>query len=136
MPKLQNRPPQCSRIGKYAVVYLNGKKNYLGLHGSPEAKAAYARLEAEWWTNAQNRSNPTFYLQKRETNTTVKELAVAFLDHAKRTLASPNYSHYRIMVVEFLVKLYGDNTPANEFKPKCLWLEVVPKLVSFYFPSC
>jgi len=47
MPKLQNRPPKCFRIGKYAVLYLNGKKHYLGLHGSPEAKIAYARFEAE-----------------------------------------------------------------------------------------
>ncbi|HUR52767.1 MAG TPA: hypothetical protein VMZ71_01465 [Gemmataceae bacterium] len=31
-----------------AVVRLNGRDHYLGVYGSPEAKAAYDRLIAEW----------------------------------------------------------------------------------------
>ena len=51
MPKLTSRPPQYKQCGKYAVVYIDGKKNNLGRWGSPEAKGAYARFEAEWWDN-------------------------------------------------------------------------------------
>ena len=51
MSKLNNRPPKYSKMGKYAVVYLHGKKIYLGLHGSPESKIAYARLIAELQAN-------------------------------------------------------------------------------------
>jgi hypothetical protein len=49
----------------------------------------------------------------------VKELAAAFLDHAKATLAKPNYIHYRTVVIDFLTKLYG-GTFVDEFKPSCL----------------
>jgi hypothetical protein len=47
MPKLKNRPPQYKHMGKYAVIYVNGKRIYLGLHGSSESHAAYARFVAE-----------------------------------------------------------------------------------------
>ena len=64
MPK--NKPPKYSRIGKYAVVYIPGTKkpHYLGLYNSPEAKAAYARFEAEWWANFRSGSSSAFNLSK------------------------------------------------------------------------
>jgi hypothetical protein len=46
MPK-QNKPPKYCKMGKYALVYHQGRKIYLGLYGSPESKAAYSRLLAE-----------------------------------------------------------------------------------------
>ena len=115
MPKLNNRPPKYSRIGKYAVVYLYGKKHYLGDYGSPESHSAYARLVAE------SKINPDFHLQRGKSDTTVSEFAAVFLDHAKKTLGHPNYTHYRIVVTEFLLKFYGD-TPVNEFKPSSMKL--------------
>jgi integrase len=111
MPKTK-RPPKYCKIGKYAVVYYNGKPRYIGLYGSPESKTAYSRLVAEL------RSNPVF-LPRGETDITVEELAYAFLDHAKATLTSAGYTHYRITVVDFLAKLYGD-VPVDNFTPKCL----------------
>ena len=47
MPKLTNRPPQYKQSGKYAVVYIDGKRIFLGLYGSDESKVAYARVLAE-----------------------------------------------------------------------------------------
>ena len=86
MPKLNNRPPKYSKMGKYAVVYFNGKPHYLGLYGSPESHTAYARIIAEI------RANPSVPLPSEEKRATVRELAAAFLDNAKantKQCASP-----------------------------------------------
>ena len=116
MPKLPNRPPKYCRLKKYAVVYYHGKTYYLGDYGSPESKTAYSRFVAEI------QANPVFYLSKGETEICVKELAVAFLDHTKATQDIADYKHCRTAVVDFLLKLYGDDTPADAFKPSCLKL--------------
>jgi len=115
MPKL-NRPPKYCKDGKYAAVYLHGKKYRLGPHGSTESQIAYARFLAE------SKADPVFCAHKGKADTTVREIAATFLDYAKRTLAKPNYTHYRIVVVDFLLKFYGDDTPADAFKPSCLKL--------------
>ena len=113
MPKLLNRPPLYKQSGKYAVVYIDGKRIFLGLYGSEESKVAYARALAE-------RANPNFIPPKKEKDVTVKELAAAFLDHAEATLKKPNYEHHRTAVMDFLLKLYGDGTLVNDFKPSNL----------------
>jgi len=116
MPKLTNRPPLYKQSGKYAVIYVNGKRIFLGLYGSPESHVAYNRLLAEW------QANSTFYLARGEKSITVKELAAAFLDYAKTTQDTAGYGHYRTIVFDFLLKLYGDDTPADSFKPSFLKL--------------
>jgi integrase len=116
MPKLVNRPPQYKKMGKYAVIYVNGKRIYLGLHGSSESHAAYARFIAE------RRINPTFQLAKDEQDIVISELAAAFLDKEKATADQRDYSHSRVVIMDFLLKLYGDNTPVDEFKPSSLKL--------------
>ena len=118
MPKLRNRPPKYSRMGKYAVVYFNGKPNYLGLYGSPESKVAYARIVAEI------ESNPAIPLSSvgEERQVTVRELAAAFLNYAKTSINPTDYAHYRTIVLDFLDKLYGDNTSVEKFTPRCLKL--------------
>ena len=116
MPK-QNKPPKYCKMGKYAVVYLHGKKkHYLGLYGSPESHVAYSRLLAEL------QANPGFFPQKEEANITVRELAAAFLDHAKETFDDRDYRHCRTAVIDFLLKLYGDGTPVDDFRPSSLKL--------------
>jgi len=112
MPKLINRNPKLSKLKKYAVVYFRGKIHYLGLYGTAEALIAYNRLCAEI------QSNPLFHLQSGEADTTVQELVVAFLDHAKATLKPTNYAHYRVVLMDFLIELYGDDkTTADSFTP-------------------
>ena len=110
MPKLTSRPPQYKKSGKYAVIYIDGKRVFLGLHGSQESKVAYARALAE-------RESPGFSPPRGDKTVTVKELAAAFLDHAKATLKKPNYTHHRIVVFDFLLKLYGDGTLVDDFRP-------------------
>jgi hypothetical protein len=102
MPKLVNRPPIYSKFKKYAVTFHNGKRVYLGLYGSPESHAAYARFLAE------RRLNPDLVLPRGETSVSVKELAAVFLDHAKATLGKQNYIHYRTAVT------HGDSCQKGE----------------------
>ena len=64
MPILKNRPPKYQRSGKYAVVYHDGKRIYLGLYGSQESQVAYSRFVAE------SQADPTFHLSKAETSIT------------------------------------------------------------------
>ena len=116
MPILKNRPPKYQRSGKYAVVYHHGKRIYLRDYGSPESQTTYSRFVAEI------QANPAFYLSKGEASVTVKELAAAFLDHAKVTQDDADYRHCRVAIVEFLLKLYGDSTPVDDFTPRCLKL--------------
>jgi integrase len=116
MPKLNSRPPKYSKLKNYAVVYVYGKIHYLGLYGSPESKVAYSRFGSE------NQASPAVFLPTGETSVTIKELAAAFLDHAKAHYDTTTYDFYRIIVFDFLLKLYGDGTLADEFKPRCLKL--------------
>ena len=116
MPKLNNRPPKYCKMNGQAVVYYHGKPHYLGRHGTPESKTAYARFIAEI------QANPAFSPPKEEEHVLIRELTAAFLDHAKTNIDPISYGHCRIVILDFLVKLYGDNTPADDFKPSCLTL--------------
>ena len=116
MPKLNNRPPKYCKMNGQAVVYINGRPKYLGRHGSPESKTAYARFIAE------RQANPAFSPSKGEEHVLIRELTAAFLEHAKANIDPISYGHCRIVILDFLVKLYGDNTPADDFKPSCLTL--------------
>jgi len=115
MPKL-SRPPKYCKLNNYAVVYFNGKPRYLGQYGSPESKVAYSRLVAEL------QANPVFLPPSEEKSITVRELAAAYLDYARINADSTTYGHYRIVILDFLDKLYGDDTPVDKFKPRCLKL--------------
>jgi len=116
MPKLKDRPPKYCKMNGQAVVYHSGRPHYLGRHGSPESKTAYARFIAEI------QANPGFSQKKDEAHVTVRGLAAAFLDHAEANFDYTEYSHYRIIVLDFLDKLYGDSISVDSFKPRCLKL--------------
>ena len=116
MPKLKNRPPKYQKSGNYAVVYHHGKRIYLGEYGSPESHITYSRFVAE------SQANPTFYLTKGKTDVAICELTAAFLDNTKATADRNSYSHNRVVILDFLDKLYGDDTPVDSFKPSCLKL--------------
>jgi len=124
MPTLKNQPSKyCKlKVGKkqYAVVYSHGKTIYLGAYGSPESRIAYTRFIAE------NKTEMPPFLTKEEAGVEVEVLALAFLDYAKETLSTVNYGHVNYChhrnAVKELLKLYGDNVPADEFKPSDLKL--------------
>ena len=88
MPKLNNRPPKYCKMNGQAVVYHRGRPHYLGRHGSPESKTAYARFLAELQSNP----NPTVFLSSEENHVTVRELTAAYLDYAEANI-NPTDSH-------------------------------------------
>ena len=96
-----------------AVVYQNGRPHYLGRHGSPESKTAYARFVAEL------QANPALVLSKGKKNVTVSELTAAFLEHAAANTDPTSYSFNRIIVLDFLDKLYAGGASVDEFTPRC-----------------
>ena len=116
MPKLTKRPPKYAKFKNYAVTFHNGKRIYLGIHDTPESWAAYHRFCAEI------KANPGFSPSKDEKNITVRELTAAFLDYAKVNKDPTNYGHYRVVVLDFLDKLYGADTSVEDFTPRCLKL--------------
>ena len=127
MPKNTRKPPKYCKLktGKntYAVVYHHGKTIYLGAYGSPESKIAYARFIAE---HKQQLEIIVPTIQQGEPSTTVNELGIAFLDHILKMRGSAKYdkteyAHYRT-AFSVLFKLYGDDIPADSFKPKNLKL--------------
>jgi integrase len=112
MPKLKNRPVKYLKVGKYAVVYLHGKRIYLGLYGSPESQKEYARIVAE------KQSNPMFFLEKEEKTVSLDELGKAYLEYAKRRFDKSHCENYRT-ALGFALDLYG-HKPVDEFSPKKL----------------
>ena len=116
MPRLKNKDPKYCKLKKYAVVYYHGKTIYLGDYDSPESYVAFARFKSEI------RGNHVLHQSEGEADVTVRELVAAFLDHAAATLEDPNYTHYRVLMRDFVLKFYGDDTPVNAFTPRCLKL--------------
>ena len=113
MPK-SNKPPQYCKNGKYAIVYVSGKKIYLGIYGSPESRQEYARVVAEW------QSKPIPQLANCESNVSISELVAGFLDYSKSSHDKIQYNHNRY-ATGYLVKIYG-SLDVNEFSPKKLKL--------------
>jgi len=117
MPK--TRPPKYCKNGKFAYVRVGGQRHYLpGEFDSPESRAAYARFEVEWWENHRRpvaeRVPPTLTTTGEKTDTTVKEVALAFLQYVEATKSHSNFTDYRIAVMDFLVKHFG-TTPIDDF---------------------
>jgi hypothetical protein len=122
----KNKPPKYSidKGKQKAYIRINGAKSYLpGKSNSPESKAAYARFEVEWWQNAQRPTaervpaSPT--TSGAKSDTTVKEIALAFLQYAEATKSPLNLDKYQRATMDFLVALYG-STPVADFNVGCL----------------
>src|SRR5947209_15873084 len=62
-----------------AVVTLSGRDHYLGKYGSPESRAAYERLVAEWLASRRRPPAP----EAATCDLTVNELLLAYWDHAR-----------------------------------------------------
>ncbi len=109
------------RASGRAICRLNGRDHYLGIFGTPKAKANYDRLIAEWLANGRRPFNEP---EVKAATRSVNEVLLAFFEHAQ--------CHYRLPdgtqtseVREFrhslrpVRELYG-LTPAAEFGPRAL----------------
>ena len=110
MPKSKD-PKLTNRKDGRAVVHYKGRMYPMGKVGTPEAKTAYHRFCLEVQNNPEMFTAPS----SNACDVSVQELVAGFLDFSLATHQKPNYTHYRIMLMEFLGKLYGDKH-VNEFR--------------------
>jgi hypothetical protein len=99
-----------------AVVTLSGRDYDLGRHGTPESRAEYDRLVAEWLANGRRVAGPT-------AEATVSEMMVGYLRHVDgyyRKDGEPTSEAYNARLsLRELRKLYG-HAPARDFGPLSL----------------
>ena len=82
--KFEVRVPKYRRHKKiYARVVLNGREVYLGLYGTPESKANYERVVAEWLQSGRKTPKPKRQAEVIEASPpSITELIVKFIEHA------------------------------------------------------
>jgi hypothetical protein len=100
-----------------AVVTIGGRDVYLGKHGTPESRAEYDRLIAEWLATARR---PIVAGPDSGADLTVNEMLLAYLRHAdgyyvKNGQPTTEPANIRL-AIRPLRQLYG-LTPAREFGP-------------------
>lgn len=89
-----------------AVVTLNGRDHYLGLHGSKESKAAYKKLLAEWKSTSRS---TTFGLSIN--GITVAMLAADYLDHCQSHYPGDKHNsetNQTRLAIKYLTPYYDD----------------------------
>lgn len=125
MPRLTHRLPsyRLHKPSGRAVVTLDGRVHYLGAFGTPESRAEYDRLIAEWLAGGRRRSAPSDQIAGvgSSQDLTVNELMVSFLRHAERHYRLPNGKPSKELAnfrdtFRPLKQLYG-HTIACQFSP-------------------
>ncbi len=114
MPRITHQTPRYRkhRASGQAIIELNGKRHYLGPHGTKASHREYDRLLAEWLSAGRS---PSY--GKPEVELTVTELIRDYLAHAKGYYGgNPKRGTYANMLlgVRPLKALYG-RTVAAEF---------------------
>lgn len=92
------------------VVTLNGRDVYLGAYGTPESRAAYDRVVAEWLANGRR--------LVEDAPVTIAELVVAYLRHVDGRYESDEPANIRY-ALRPVRETYGP-TPAADFGPLAL----------------
>ncbi len=112
-----------------AVVRINGRDIYLGVHGTEASRQEYDRIIAEWLASGrtpprQARSHSTTADQIAGSDLSINELLLAFLEHAEKHYRDPSGQptgelHNFKDAIRPLKKLYG-MTEARKFGPLSL----------------
>ena len=106
-----SKTPKLCKQGNSAYVRIHGRKIYLGIHGTPEAKREYHRVIAEYHANA---SAPP----KDKKSITLDELCLRFLEDKKDKISAKQWGNYKSLI-EILLSQYA-GLPAHEFSPNKL----------------
>jgi integrase len=120
VPRLKQKTPsyRLHRSDGRALVTIDGRDIYLGKHGSPESRAEYDRLIAEWLANGRSLNTSQ---AGAPSDATVNEVILAFWQHAELHYRHPDGSptgeldNFRDSLRP-LRKLYG-SLLAREFSP-------------------
>lgn len=123
MPRLKGskclKPPsyRLHRASGQAVVTIDGHDKYLGPYGSPESKAEYDRLIAEWLVRGRRAAPPP------DTGPTVNEVILQYWRHAQAYYVKDGKQTTEPVAIRHSLKplrrLYG-RTPARDFGPLAL----------------
>jgi hypothetical protein len=99
-----------------AVATIDGRDHYLGKWNTPQSRAEYDRLIAEWLANGRRLSGP----EASAGDHTVTEVILAFDKYAERRypLSGRELESFRL-ALQPLRDLYG-HTPVRNFGPKAL----------------
>jgi integrase len=126
MPRLTRKLPsyRLHKPSGKAVVTLDGRDHYLGDFGTPDSRAEYDRLIAEYLANRRMRSPISPAIDAGSvgsSNLTINELLLAFWRHAERHYRTPSGAPSKELMnfrdtFRPLRKLYGC-TIAREFSP-------------------
>lgn len=96
-----------------AVVTLSGRDRYLGPHDSPESRAEYDRLVAQWLAAGRRLTTP-------ESDLAINELLLAYLEFAEGYYVKRGEPTSEVTCLKYSIrplrKLYGA-TPARDFGP-------------------
>jgi integrase len=115
MPKTNIPTYRLHKASGQAFVELDGRRFYLGKHGSKASRDEYGRRITEYVANGRQLP-PTL----KKTGTTCQELAVRFLEWAQEHFMSqPRSFNHMKMAMGFLVKHYGRES-ADNFAPMSL----------------
>ena len=122
MPRKPKVPSYCHhKASGQAVVRINGRNHYLGVYGSDESHAEYARMIAEWRVCRHNavasaRASSTV----ADPSQTVSEVILKYRDFAKSYYSrdgEPDKEFYEMrLALKPVRELYGE-TLAREFGP-------------------
>ncbi len=124
MPKLNGRVPKYSlhRASGQAIVTLNGTDHYLGEYESPDSKAKYDRLIAEWLADGRRsyQSQP----QAQSPSRSINELIAAYWEYAQAYYRKPDGTSTQEIqtlrqALRPLILLYGE-TQSEKFGPLSL----------------
>jgi integrase len=96
MPRLSSNPPRyCHhKASGRAVVYLNGKAHYLGLHNSSESKAQYRQFIGEWSAKA-DPDQPSGASKTVSSVLTIAEALMQYRSHCQRYYQSRELDNLR-----------------------------------------
>ena len=125
MPRLTgNQVPKLRRhrTGQ-AVVTLNGRDHYCGLHGKAESERRYNQLVAEWLVNGRRLAAHELSGEKVgvASGLTIVEVCERYLDDRRAYFAGtdgkPSRSYLRIKAVVKLLLDHYATLPADQFGP-------------------
>ena len=115
MPRLIQSVPKYRkhRASGQAVVDVNGRRHYLGPHGTKASKLEYDRLITEWLSSGRSSS-----FGVPEHAVSITELVVEYVEYVKSYYGTGRNSelHRVTTILRTLRELYG-RTPAAEFGP-------------------
>ena len=86
MPRLKTRPPsyRLHKASGHAIVTIDGRDHYLGKYGTPESRARYKQIVAQWAaTNTDATTNGCHRVASHD-DLRISELFLAYLEFARR----------------------------------------------------